>query len=586
MDVREPVLASPWPLTIAVAVLIAVPLLAQGEIAASDAREQLRQRSSDQNSQIAAQAAASLGASLTRFRDELAAVTTRAATGKAPPLVEAIQSGDMGAVEREIVAIEQVLAPGSLTGSLFVLDHSGRQIAPHNATFRRLAIDQPYWGIVSDGTRVALSDPFPVGSGLTVVAASYVPQAIGEDPVIVCRTLSVKVAAAADLQSFFGSVDELYVLDHRGRLVLRGSRAFTPDPVAMWDLSGDPLVQQALSAGTLNAEGADPFGRGDRQAASAPVADLGWHVIATQPVGAIAREVDALLLQQRLVRGLLVVLLLAVTFLLARSASEVVRQRKALGAANERLREATLAKSRFLANMSHELRTPLNAIIGFADLLLARFTGGLSPKQEAYVQDILDSGKHQLSLINDILDLSKVEAGRMELELSSFEVGHAALSALALVREQAVRRGIHVDVAIDPACGAVLADERKLKQIVLNLLANAVKFTPAGGTITLSARRVGGEVEIAVRDTGRGISAEDQARIFEEFAQAKSSGYTEEGTGLGLTLAQRFVALHGGHIWVESELGRGSTFTFTIPVGALDTTREPVPATGEAAPAP
>lgn len=265
---------------------------------------------------------------------------------------------------------------------------------------------------------------------------------------------------------------------------------------------------------------------------------------------------------------------------------KVIDRTRDLATANERLREATLAKSRFLANMSHELRTPLNAIIGFSDLLLERFTGELTPKQEAYVQDILGSGKHQLALINDILDLSKVESGRMELAPSTFEVRDAALTALTLVREQAIRRGIRVDVAIDPGSGTVRADERKLKQIILNLLANAVKFTPAGGTITLSARRVDAEVEIAVHDTGRGISAEDQERIFEEFAQVKSSGYTEEGTGLGLTLAQRFVALHGGHIWVESEPGRGSTFTFTIPVGPLGTTREPVPSTTEAAPAP
>jgi signal transduction histidine kinase len=236
-----------------------------------------------------------------------------------------------------------------------------------------------------------------------------------------------------------------------------------------------------------------------------------------------------------------------------------------LAAANEQLREATLAKSRFLANMSHELRTPLNAIIGFAEVLLERHAGPLDPKQDEYVRDIVDSGKHQLSLINDILDLSKVEAGRMELEPSTFALGTVATSAIALVREQAVRRGIRLELAVDPAVGDVHADERKLKQILVNLLANAVKFTAEGGRIRLAARRLADETEISVQDTGRGISPDDQARIFEEFAQAKAGGFTEEGTGLGLTLAQRLVALHGGRIWVESEVGKGSTFTFTLP---------------------
>jgi signal transduction histidine kinase len=244
---------------------------------------------------------------------------------------------------------------------------------------------------------------------------------------------------------------------------------------------------------------------------------------------------------------------------------KVVDRTHELSAANQQLREATLAKSRFLANMSHELRTPLNAIIGFADLLIDRIPGELTRTQEEHVRDIRDSGKHQLSLINDILDLSKVEAGRMELERSEFSVGAVSRSAATLIREQAVRRSIRLDVVMDPDV-TVLGDARRVKQVILNLLANAVKFTPDGGRIGLTARRVEDAVEIVVRDTGRGISPEEQTRIFEEFAQAGAGGFTQEGTGLGLTLAQRIVALHGGRISVDSEVGRGSTFTFTLPL--------------------
>ena len=249
---------------------------------------------------------------------------------------------------------------------------------------------------------------------------------------------------------------------------------------------------------------------------------------------------------------------------------KVADRTRDLAAANLRLRDATQAKSRFLASMSHELRTPLNAIIGYSDVLLQRFAGGLMPKQEEYIHNILDSGRHQLALVNDILDLSKVEAGRMELELSAFSLVDAATSALALVRVQAVARSIRLELVIDPEITTIRADERKVKQILVNLLANAVKFTPAGGRVGIRARRTNGAIEIAVHDTGKGISSEEQTRIFEEFAQAKATGVTGEGTGLGLTLAERLVVLHGGRIWVQSAVGKGSTFSFTLAAGTSE----------------
>jgi signal transduction histidine kinase len=222
-------------------------------------------------------------------------------------------------------------------------------------------------------------------------------------------------------------------------------------------------------------------------------------------------------------------------------------------------------KSEFLANMSHELRTPLNAIIGFSDVLLQRMFGDLNRKQEEYVTDILDSGKHQLSLINDILDLSKVEAGRMELEVSEFSLGDVLTTALTLVRDQAVRRDIGLELVVDPGVTTIAADRRKVRQVVLNLLANAVRFTPDGGRVAVSARQGVDAVEVSVSDNGIGIAADEQVRIFEEFAQARARATTHDGTGLGLTLTQKFVALHGGRIWVDSAPGEGSTFTFTLP---------------------
>jgi signal transduction histidine kinase len=234
---------------------------------------------------------------------------------------------------------------------------------------------------------------------------------------------------------------------------------------------------------------------------------------------------------------------------------------------SRQLEAASRHKSEFLANMSHELRTPLNAIIGFSEVLLERMFGEVNAKQVEYLQDILTSGQHLLSLINEILDLSKVEAGRMELELSTFDLPQTLENALTLVRERATKHGITLDLSVDGRVGDFIGDERKIRQVLLNLLSNAVKFTPEGGRVSVAVTPADGAVRIAVTDSGIGIAPEDQGAIFEEFRQVGAgSAQKQEGTGLGLTLTKKFVELHGGKIWVESEPGKGSTFTFTLPV--------------------
>jgi len=246
---------------------------------------------------------------------------------------------------------------------------------------------------------------------------------------------------------------------------------------------------------------------------------------------------------------------------------ENVRLLHELEETSRQLEEASRHKSEFLANMSHELRTPLNAIIGFSEVLLERMFGELNARQEDYLRDILDSGRHLLNLINDILDISKVEAGRMELETAAFSLPAVLESGLTMVRERASRHALTLNLEVDPSLDLIEADERKIKQVVFNLLSNAVKFTPDGGQITVTARRLDDEAHITVRDTGVGIAPADQARVFDEFQQA-GGGTTakHEGTGLGLTLAKKFVELHGGRIWVESQIGAGSTFTFALPL--------------------
>jgi signal transduction histidine kinase len=232
---------------------------------------------------------------------------------------------------------------------------------------------------------------------------------------------------------------------------------------------------------------------------------------------------------------------------------------------SRQLEVASQHKSEFLANMSHELRTPLNAIIGFSEALTERMFGALNEKQDEYLKDIFASGQHLLSLINDILDLSKIEAGRMELEPADFDIPTAIENALILVRERAGRRGITLARAIDERVGMIRADERKIKQVLLNLLSNALKFTPEGGRIDVRAAVNDGMVEISVADTGVGIAPEDQEAVFEEFRQVGTAAKKVEGTGLGLALSRKFIELHGGKIWVKSQVGVGSTFTLRIP---------------------
>jgi GAF domain-containing protein len=230
------------------------------------------------------------------------------------------------------------------------------------------------------------------------------------------------------------------------------------------------------------------------------------------------------------------------------------------------LEAASRHKSEFLANMSHELRTPLNAIIGFSEVLGERMFGELNEKQDEYLKDIHASGQHLLSLINDILDLSKIEAGKMELELSDFDLPMTIDNALTLVRERAARRSIELHSTVDERLGQIQADERKIRQVLLNLLSNAIKFTPEGGRIEVGAKPVDGSIEVSVTDTGVGIAPEDQDAVFEEFRQVGTADKKVEGTGLGLALSRKFIELHGGKIWVQSQIGAGSTFTFTLPV--------------------
>jgi signal transduction histidine kinase len=242
------------------------------------------------------------------------------------------------------------------------------------------------------------------------------------------------------------------------------------------------------------------------------------------------------------------------------------RTQQELEIARDTAEAANRAKSEFLANMSHELRTPLNAIIGFSDVLSEQVFGPLNENQQQYVTDVLDSGQHLLSLVNDILDLAKVESGAMEVEWKVLQLPALIERTLQMFRERAMRHGVRLQAELPPDLGEVAVDERRLKQLLYNFLSNALKFTPEGGEINVRARCTAEHVTISVADTGVGIAPAEQQKIFDTFYQVDSSlTKSQQGTGLGLTLVRKIAELHEGRVWVESEPGYGSEFFFQWP---------------------
>jgi signal transduction histidine kinase len=574
----------PWALVGLVTLVVVVPILLLGELSAAEMQRRLRAERLALGAQAADRGAEEIQTQLSR-----ALLRLRGLARGAPDLIPAIQLGDQAGIRGSLTYPEFA---GGLTDiqAIDVADPTGRVLAtvsPVSGFSGGTAVpavgslaDREYFRTARAGTATIaglttdslyIDHPVVIAAPLYPVGASdnagalvgvLVGEIRGED--------LVRHLRSAEL----GPFADLYILDGGGWLI---GRAAAPGTAPV-NLRGDAIVRQLLAGGRLGAELRDPVTGTTGLLNSGTVVVEGgrpWTVVIVQAAGGVEAETAGTLADQRALRLALVGILLLGSFAFARIAARSLKRREQLTAAlaevEAKRREVETAnrhKSEFLANMSHELRTPLNAIIGFSEVLSQQMFGSVNDKQGEYLGDIQSSGQHLLSLINDILDLSKVEAGKMELQLSSFSLDDALRAVLLMVRERANARDIALSSDVAANVGTIEADERKVKQIVLNLLTNALKFTPSGGRVDLRAARDGGGVTVAVRDTGGGIAPADQARIFEEFAQAHDGAAGHEGTGLGLTLSRKFVELHGGAIWVESALGRGSTFTFTLPAVA------------------
>ncbi len=412
-----------------------------------------------------------------------------------------------------------------------------------------------------------------------------------------------------------GEAGRVYVIDGASRLIAHPNLSLVLRQTQMRDTPVVRGIRQRLRerpAAAVDMFEALDIGGHEVMASAAPLATAQWLVVAEQPRSEVLGALYARLVRSAVLTLAGLLLAIAASRILARRlARPILRVRRGaeriahgdlatridvrtgdevealarefnvmadqlqeyttglqqkVAAKTAELELANRHKSEFLANMSHELRTPLNAVIGFSDALKEQMFGSLNPKQMEYARDIHSSGLHLLSLINDILDLAKIEAGRMELDVRRFDVGAALENCRTLIRERAHRQGLTLEFRVEPGIGTWKADERKFKQIVLNLLSNAVKFTPPGGRVQVLAANGGDCLEVSVTDTGPGIARADHEAVFQEFRQLKGDGEAKnEGTGLGLALTRRLVELHGGAIELDSDAGGGARFVVRLP---------------------
>ena len=623
---KEWILQKRWRIILAGILIVAVPLLGLAALVDFQVTAALEERIIDENQTIAQLGAHAIAEKL---KGDIAYGRAYAAR---PYLLEGLQRGDKKELDKHL---KNLIENSSMMDRAFITTPKGVQLANYPETPETIGkdfSDRDWYKGVSKNWAPHVSEFYMrMAKPQRYLFAIAIPMR-SEGNVIGILVMQPKEGYIKDVLRGIDVAREghAYVVDKKGDLVYHPE--FTVDRIM--DFTDSPAVQKVIK-GMKGVE--KTIRRVDNTPAISayhPVTEWGWGVIVEKPMDVVLAPVRKITFWLFVVTGAMLALggffaykwsdvLVSVQKLteeLSRSNAELQAmneefqamneeleiQQEELSEANIRLAEVSKTKSDFLANMSHELRTPLNSVIGFSEILQDQLFGELNEKQKEYVDDIYSSGKHLLSLINDILDLSKVESGKMELEASAFALRDALDSSVTMLKEKALKHSISLSLDIETDADIEIeADERKFKQIMFNLLSNAVKFTQDGGSVRVTARRTRDEgretkdegrgtrdevvhrlseqserssivsradsIEIAVEDTGIGIRPEDIPKLFKEFTQLESA-YTKqhEGTGLGLALTKRLVELHGGTIWVESEFGKGSRFSFTIPVRQLE----------------
>ena len=537
-------------MVVAAALLIGIPVLVLGEISASDTRERIRGTELDTAGAAAQRAQAVVSA---RLEKSVQLATT---TAGAFDLQNAVQAKDANVLRTKAADIR--LALGADAAAVVVVDTSGNAL---EGTASGLVASSTYFKGAKETQRVTVGVvDAQKGESQRIAIAAPIRRSV--DPFIGAVIVEIRLRDVGEwIQPYLGSSEDAYLLDDRDRLLTQAS---TPGQ----DVREIPADAIAPLRGGSAIEATDPVLGTRRFMASSALSVPGWRVVSSRSPDALESQLRTTLDQLLALRVALVLVVLAAAYIVGRGASQLARQRRAIAIVNDELAEATAAKSRFLASMSHDLRTPLNAIIGFSEVLESELFGPLNEKQMEYLGDIVSSGKLQLQLVNEILDLSKIEAGKMELAPEDFDLPDALRGVHSVVGALASKKAQELSLEIEGDIPPLYQDPVRTKQIVFNLLGNAVKFTPEGGHITTHVNADGdGQVEIRVSDSGVGIAPDELPKVFQAFERV-GAGYSrrQQGSGLGLSLVKRFVEMMGGSVDVDSVLGQGSTFTVRLPV--------------------
>jgi signal transduction histidine kinase/ActR/RegA family two-component response regulator len=557
----------PWFAILLVALVVVLPSYLATDLIFTDTNARL------ESSRRAEQArAAETGAKLVAERiDGLETDLTAVAAGGF--MQNAITSRDDASLAVLMTEFRPVIGIDRETLTVFIEDRRGLLLAidpPDRTLIGRDFSQRDYFIGVSREWKPYVSEAFESAvKGNPATAVVAVPIFGADGRAIGVFGAAIDLSSAADWLSPLSGYQDVYVVDRKGRLI---THARDPLGNSLMDLSADPSVAAALKGAAVLRSAPDPVSGKMSFVATAPVPDVDWQIVVVDPADKVSAQLSPLLQTILWIRVAFVLLVLGLTFVLSRAARGLVAQRvqlaaseRAARAAQQQADAASRHKSEFLANMSHELRTPLNAIIGFSELLQEQLTSTINDRQKRYLANVRDAGDHLLGLINDVLDISKVEAGRIELRPEMIVLGALLAPVLAAAREAARAQDVEFTSASDGDQRTIHVDVGRVRQVLFNLLSNAVKFTPAGGRVSLLATIDRGALDVVVSDSGIGIPLEKQDRVYGTFERFHEGSFSAPGTGLGLALTKRLVDLHHGTIDFISREGDGTTFHVRLP---------------------